>query len=50
MTTLARNDSFECYHIRFEGEWASASFPHMVVYCIKFVPQGESPRDYVDML
>jgi len=36
--------------LRFEGGWASASFPHMVVYCIKFIPQGESPRDYVDML
>lgn len=32
------------------GGWASASCPHMVVYCIKFVLRGESPRDYVDML
>ena len=32
------------------GGWASASCPHMVVYCIKFVLRGESPRDYFDML
>ena len=32
------------------GGWASASCPHMVVYCIKFVLRGKSPRDYVDML
>lgn len=32
------------------GGWASASCPHMVVYCIKFVLRGESPRDYVDLL
>ena len=32
------------------GGWASPSCPHMVVYCIKFVLRGESPRDYVDML
>lgn len=30
--------------------WALASCPHMVVYCIKFVLRGESPRDYVDLL
>ena len=34
----------------FLGGWASASCPHMVVYCIKFVLRGESPRDYVDLL
>ena len=32
------------------GGWASASYPHMVVYCIKFVLRGESPRDDFDML
>ena len=28
----------------------SGSCPHMVVYCLKFVHRGESPRDYADLL
>lgn len=36
------------YH--FAGGWASGSCPHMVVYCLKFVLRGESPRDYADLL
>ena len=34
----------------FSGGWASGSCPHMVVYCLKFVLRGESPRDYADLL
>ena len=45
-TALANSHST----LRHVGGWASASCPHMVVYCIKFVLRGESPRDYVDML
>ena len=32
------------------GGWASGSCPHRVVYCLKFVLRGESPRDYADLL
>ena len=41
---------FDRWNFLLTGGWASASCPHMVVYCIKFVLRGESPRDYVDML
>ena len=43
---------FHVYLIIFHslGGWASGSCPHMVVYCLKFVLRGESPRDYADLL
>lgn len=34
----------------FQGGWASGSCPHLVIYCLKFVLRGESPRDYADLL
>lgn len=33
-----------------QGGWASGSCPHLVIYCLKFVLRGESPRDYADIL
>ena len=36
--------------ILFVGGWASASCAHMMVYCIKFVLRGESPKDYVHLM
>ena len=38
------------FSIIFLGVWASGSCPHTVVYCLKFVLRGESPRDYVNLL
>lgn len=32
------------------GGWAAGSCPHGVVYALKFVIRGESPRDYVDLI